>query len=99
MARGKKKRSRKQGWFSKLANIALWGVAFARPITIAFGPGSPQGKFEKVIREATFGLVAEGGRVGTFNLNEGLAMYLPAGAALALGKIRSFAARHFPVRG
>ncbi len=99
MARGKKKRSRKQGWFSKIANVFLWGVAFARPIIIAFGPGSPQAKFEKVIREATFGLVAEGGQVGTFNLNEGLAMYLPAGAAMALSKIKGFAARHFPVRG
>ncbi len=93
-----KKKNSKQGMFSKLTNIALWAVAFARPIIIAIGPGSPQAKFEKVIREATFGLVAEGGQVGKFNLNEGLAMYAPAGAAVGLSKVRNFASRHFPVR-
>ncbi len=98
MAKGKKKKGGRQGWMSKIVNIALWGVTFARPIIIAVGSGSPQAKFEKVIREATFGIVREGGQVGKFNLNEGLAMYAPGGAALALGQLKKYAARHFPVR-
>ncbi len=98
MPKGKKKNGGRQGWFSKLANIALWGVTFARPIAIAMGSGSPKAKFEKVIREATFGIVVEGGQIGKFNLKEGLAMYAPGGAALALGQLKKYAARHFPVR-
>ncbi len=83
---------------SKAANLALLALTFARPLSIFLGPGTITTKTEKVVREATFGIVQGGGAIGQFNLNEGLAMYLPAGAAFALGKMKGFAMRHFPVR-
>lgn len=99
MAKRRKKRSRRQGFVSKAINAALIGLTFARPISIMLGAGNTQQKVAKILREATFGIVQEGGGIGQFNLNEGLAMYAPAGAAFALGKIKGFAMRHFPVRG
>ncbi len=94
----KKKGRRRQSFVSKAINAALIGLTFARPLSIFFGPGTGSSKVAKIIREATFGIVQEGGAIGAFNLNEGLAMYAPAGAAFALGKIKGFAMRHFPVR-
>ncbi len=94
----KKRSRRRQGFVSKAINFALIGLTFARPLSIFFGAGTMGAKVEKIVQEATFGIVRAGGGIGAFDLNQGLAMYLPAGAAFGLGKIKSFAMRHFPVR-
>ncbi len=89
----KRRRRGKQGLFSKAINIALTLLAFARPIQIAFSAKGPNTKLAQVIDEATFGLAN-----GTFNLQKGLQMYTPVGAALALGTLKKFVMRKFPVR-
>ncbi len=96
MPKGKRKRSRKQGILSKVINVGLIALTFSRVLQlfVAFGFN---GAIPHIIREATFGLAAPGG-LGKFDLNAGLTMYAPAGAALALGKLKGYAMRHFPVR-
>ncbi len=91
----KKGRRRKQGLFSKVINMALIALAFARPLQLFFFNlgGDLAGAAKVIVQEATFGLSE-----GTFDLNAGLRMYTPAVGAFALGKMKSFAMRHFPVR-
>ncbi len=91
----KKTRGRRQGLFSKAINIGLILLGFSRPIAILLDP--QQGKFANkanvIIREATFGLSE-----GSFKLDAGLKMYTPALGAIALGTLKSFLMRKFPVR-
>ncbi len=89
----KKKRSRRrQGIVSKILNGSLIALGFARPIQLFFARGL-KGALPIIIREATFGLSE-----GKFNLRLGLRMYTPAGAAAALGFLKSFLMKKFPVR-
>ena len=92
----KKKKSSKQGWMSKAINAGLTLLAFSRPLLL-LSTAPQRGSFDltlkEIIREATFGL-SEGG----FDKDAGLRMYTPVGAAAALGFIRSYATKHFPVR-
>ncbi len=88
----KKKGRRRQGLCSKIANALLVGLTFARPIQLILSQGA-SAAMPIIIKEATFGLSD-----GAFDLNAGLRMYTPAGAALALGKLKGYAMRHFPVR-
>ncbi len=92
MAKGKKKPS-KQGLLSKVMNIGLIALGFSRVLGILFTSASVGDKFAQIQREATFGLSQ-----GKFDLNAGLAMYAPAGAAIGLGKLKKYLMRHFPVR-
>ncbi len=48
---------------------------------------------DQIVRESTFGLSQ-----GRFDLDAGLAMYTPVGAAIGLGKLKQYLMRHFPVR-
>ncbi len=89
----KKKGRRRQGLFSKALNIGLILLGLSRPISIMMGRPSAAG-VQQVINEATFGLSGAGG----FDLEKGLLMYSPAGAAIGLGKLKSYLMRHFPVR-
>ncbi len=91
MARRKRKRS-KQGLFSKLSNIALTLFAFSRPISVFLNNPS-MAAVELIAEEATFGLTK-----GTFNLQAGFSMYAPVGGAIALGTLKSYISRKFPVR-
>ncbi len=88
----KKKKSSKQGIVSKVLNISLIALGFARPIQLFFARGM-KGALPVIIREATFGLSE-----GKFRLADGLKMYTPAGAAAALGFLKSYLLRKFPVR-
>ncbi len=94
MAKGKTK-SRRQGLFSKAVNAALILLGFSRPIAILLDPqrGRFANKADIIIREATFGLSE-----GSFKLDAGLKMYTPALGAIALGTLKSFLMRKFPVR-
>ncbi len=95
MAKGKRKH-KKQGMFSKAINIGLTALAFARPLELlltAAGRGSMSETAKVIVREASFGL-SEGG----FDLNAGLRMYTPVGAAYGLHELKKFASRHFPTR-
>ncbi len=90
----KHKKRGKQGMLSKIINIGLTLLTFSRPLVIMFGSASTiQDKLRVLMEEATFGLSA-----GAFDKAAGLRMYTPAGAAAALGFIRSYATKHFPVR-
>ncbi len=86
-----KKKSRRQGIVSKIMNIALIALTFARPIQLFVARGKDA--LPIIIREATFGLSE-----GKFKLADGLKMYTPAGAAAALGYLKSYAIKRFPVR-
>lgn len=99
----KKKRSRRQSFVSKAINGALIALTFATPLTILLGAGTIAGKIGTIVKLATFGMVGGVGTpggiaIGSFDLNQGLAMYAPAGAAFGLGMIKKFAMRRFPVR-
>ncbi len=85
----KKKGRKRQGLFSKVANIGIIALGFSRVIELALG-----GKFQTIINEATFDLAAG----GKFNLNSGLRLYAPAGAAIGLGMLKKFLMKKFPVR-
>ncbi len=93
MAKGKKKRSR-QSLFSKAINAGLILLGLSRPIMILAKLGFTETAVNAITSEATFGLSQ-----GKFNLNEGLKMYTPAGGAIALGKLKQYLMRHFPVGG
>ncbi len=89
----KKKKSGRQGFFSKAINAALIALGFSNVIKIVIGPGTPTQKIDHIIVDATFGLSR-----GKFDLKAGLAMYTPGGAAIGLGKLKQYLMRHFPVR-
>ncbi len=91
MAKHKKKS--KQGLFSKAINVGLILLGFSRPLTILMKHGFGEVAVNAIISESTFGLSQ-----GKFDLNEGLKMYTPAGGAIALGKLKQYLMRHFPVR-
>ncbi len=92
----KKKGRKRQGLFSKAINIGLTALAFARPLELilsASGRGAFSETAKVIIREASFGLSD-----GAFNLETGLRMYAPVGAALGLHELKKFASKHFPTR-
>ncbi len=89
----KKNGRRKQGLVSKVMNVGLIALGFSRVLGILFTSASVGAKFEQIQREATFGL-----STGKFDLNAGLLMYSPIGAAIGLGKLKTYLLRHFPVR-
>ncbi len=91
MAKEKRKRS-KQGMVSKVANTLLLLLTFARPISLLIRSPS-MGSIDTIMYEATFGLVS-----GKLDLAAGARMYTPAGAAVSLGYLKSYALKHFPVR-
>ncbi len=92
MAKGKKKRSR-QGLFSKAINIGLIALGFSRVLKHLLSGAGFDLIQTAIIREATFGLSD-----GKFDMDAGLAMYTPVGAAIGLGKLKQYLMRHFPVR-
>jgi len=89
----KKKKNRKQGWFSKGVNIGLWVLAFSRVLEHAFSGSDFRTVLGAIQRDATFGLSE-----GAFDLNAGLSMYTPGAAAVGLNELKKYAQRHFPVR-
>ncbi len=93
MAAKNKKKSRRQGLFSKAINAGLIFLGFSNVIKIAIGPGTPTQKLDHIIVDATFGLSR-----GKFDLKAGLEMYTPVGAAVGLGKLKQYLMKHFPVR-
>ncbi len=84
-----KKHSPKQGWFSKITNVAIIALGFSRVLELAF-----QRNWKGIIGEATFGFSDE----GRFNLRRGLRIYMPGVAAIGLGKFKQYLMKHFPVR-
>ncbi len=95
MVKHKKKRS-KQGLFSKAINAGLIALGFSRVLELIFtaaGRGGFGPTVQAISDEATFGLMQ-----GKLDLAAGARMYLPAGAAAALGGIKSYALKKFPVR-
>ncbi len=92
MPKGKKKRS-KQSLVSKAINTALIALGFSRPLVWLFGGAPLREAVDGIMDEATFGLSK-----GKFSLDKGLRMYSPVGAAVALGKLKSYLMRQFPVR-
>ncbi len=91
MAKAKRKRS-KQGMVSKVANVLLLLLTFARPISLLIRSPS-MGSIDTIMNEATFGLVS-----GKLDLAAGARMYAPGGAAVGLGMLKSYVLRKFPVR-
>ncbi len=89
----KKGKGRKQGLFSKAINIGLIALGFSRVLTHLFTPQPFEAKMKVIIKESTFGLSE-----GKFDLAAGLAMYTPGGAAIALGTLKSYLMKKFPVR-
>ncbi len=89
----KRRRRGKQGLFSKALNASLIALGFSRVISILVSPAAIDTKMTAIINGATFGLAT-----GKFNLDIGLRMYTPAGAAIALGTLKTFLMRKFPVR-
>ncbi len=92
MAKEKKKRG-KQGWFSKLINAGGVVIGLARPIMVLSRHGFSRGSFEIILNELTFGMIG-----GNFDLQAGLRMYAPVGAAVGYRELTKYLARHFPVR-
>ncbi len=91
----KKKRRGKQGLASRLINAGLLALTFARPLEIIFkNIGNPGAIPTLILRGATFGLAGGGG----FSLDQGTRFYGPVAAAFALGAVKKFAMRKFPVR-
>ncbi len=95
MARKKNKKSRKQGLFSKAVNAGLVILTLARPIQLLLRFGFGDTFIAAISSEATFGLLSS---TGKFSLAEGAKMYGPGIAAFGIGKLKSFALRHYPVR-
>ncbi len=91
MVKHKTKRS-KQGLLSKAINAGLIAFGFSRVLQILFMQAEIGTKINLITRGATFGLAG-----GTFDLDSGLQMYAPAGGAIALGKLKSYLMRKFPV--
>lgn len=89
----KKKKSRRQGLFSKALNVGLIALGFSRVLGILFTGASAGDKANQIIRESTFGLSE-----GSFDLNAGLLMYTPVAGAFALGTLKQFLMKKFPVR-
>ncbi len=89
-----KKKGGKQGIVSKLMNVGLIVLGFSRVIEhLVFWGANWQGAIKEIKREATFGLSE-----GKFDWKAGLRMYTPGGAAIALGKLKSYLIKKFPVR-
>ncbi len=78
---------------SKVINAGLTLLAFSRVLTHLFTAQPFEEKVRVIIKEAMFGLTE-----GAFDLQAGAQMYGPVGAAAALGFIRSYVTKHFPVR-
>ncbi len=92
MAAKNKKKGGRQGIVSKLMNVALIALGFARPLSIIIRKPNMSG-VEDIVHESTFGLAT-----GKFNWKAGAKFYSPAGAAIALGKLKSYLIKQFPVR-
>lgn len=88
----KNQKSRRQSIVSKVANGLLILLGLSRPISLFFKT-DPTTAVNVIIDESTFGLTT-----GGFNLAKGLQFYAPAGAAAAVGFLKSFLMRKFPVR-
>ncbi len=90
----KRKTGRRQGWVSKGLNIGLILLGFSRPIQhlVALVRGRSDA-LDALTYEATFGLTS-----GKFDWKAGLRMYSPAGASVALGFLKSYLMKKFPVR-
>ncbi len=96
MAAKDKKKGGKQGIVSKIANVGLILLGMSRPLGLIFRHlGNLQAGIDIIVRESTFGLGAPGGK---FDLASGLRFYTPAGAAVALGFLKSYLMKKFPVR-
>ncbi len=94
MAKGKKKRGRRQSFVSKLLNGFGLAIFFARPIEILIrNIGSPEKILGKIIAGLTFGLSE-----GPLDLAVGTKMYVPMGASAVYGMTKSFIVRKFPIR-
>ncbi len=78
--------------FSKIANALLIAFAFSRPISVMVANPS-LAAVRLLTEEATFGLSE-----GNFNLQAGMSIYGPAIGAVALGTLKSYLMRKFPVR-
>ncbi len=94
MAKGKKKKSRRQSLASKFLNAVGIAIGFARPIQIVINNlGNPGNILPKMLSGLTFGLSE-----GSLSLDEGKKMYAPVGAAVGYGFFKSYLLRKFPVR-
>lgn len=91
----KKKRSRRQSAVSKILNVLLLGLGFARPIEILLTAGSISTAARVIVDESTAGL---GGPAHTFSKDKLLRFYSPVGAAVGVGALKSYLLRKFPVR-
>lgn len=94
MAAAKPKKKSRQSLMSKAMNAGLIVLGFSRPLQHlwAFVSGRSDA-LESLQYEATFGLSG-----GTLDLAAGGRMYAPAGSAAALGYLKSYLLRKFPVR-
>lgn len=77
---------------SKLLNVAGILIGLSRPIEL-FLSNAPDFAAKSLLRELTFGLSE-----GSFDLNTGLRVYAPVGAAVGFRQITKYLIRHFPVR-
>lgn len=87
--------TRRQGWFSKVVNAGLILLGFSNVIVRLIEPGPIKGRIDNIVGDSTFGF---GVPPHTFNLERGLRMYTPGGAAASLGFLKSYLFRKFPVR-
>ncbi len=92
----KKKKGGRQGVVSKVINISLIALALAPAITRAF-----KGRWGAIIRGYTAGLAGnpqEGVAPGKFDMKLLAEFYAPVGGAVALGFLKSYLLKKFPVR-
>ncbi len=69
-------------------------IGFARPIEVVINQGFSVAALQNIINGLSFGLSS-----GSFNLQEGLRMYAPVGAAVGYGYFKGYLLRKFPIRG
>ncbi len=92
----KRKSRRRQGIASKLINVALIALAFVQPIRLAL-----KGNWGAIVYRSTFGLAGNpqtGQAAGKFDWRRGVEFYAPVGAAAALGAVKRYVMKKFPVR-
>ncbi len=90
----KKKKTSKQGIFSKLVNVGFLALGMSRVLEIVFNNITAPADIPKIIiREATFGLSE-----GAFSMARGARFYGPPVASILTKMVFNFVRKRNPVR-
>ncbi len=86
---------KKSSLVNRVANLALFLLAFATPIQIFMSGAAMSTKIDRVIRGATFGVAGSIGGTKAFSVQEGLQFYGPSIASFALFEVKKMAMKKF----